>query len=63
MGKIVDNPRKYVVSCRVDDDEMRILQRRARNAGVSITKLLRNCLDLMEAEARRQAPDQRNHAC
>ena len=35
MAKPVENPKKFIISCRVDDHEMRILQKRARTAGKS----------------------------
>jgi len=58
MARAVENPKKFIISCRVDDDEMIILKKRARKSGLSITQLLRECLDLAEVEALRQ-----NHAC
>lgn len=56
MAKAVENPKKFIVSCRVDDKEMRLLQRRASRDGVSITSLLRHCLDLAGTEGRSQRP-------
>lgn len=46
MAKAVENPKRFIVSCRVDDKEMRLLLTRASEDGVSISMLLRNCLDL-----------------
>lgn len=63
MAKPVENPKKFIISCRVDDHEMRILQKRANNAGLSITRLLRDCLNLAEAELRRQSAGHKEHAC
>ena len=48
MGKFVENPKKYIVSCRVDDQELQILQDLARSAGTNISNLLRRSLDLLE---------------
>lgn len=45
MGKTVENPKRYIVSCRVNDDEMEALQRIAANADLSISNLLRRSLD------------------
>ena len=48
MGKTVENPKKNIVSCRVDDDEMQVLQELARHADLSISMLLRHSLDLLQ---------------
>jgi hypothetical protein len=48
MGKSVDSPKKYIISCRVDDTEMEALQRLADGAGTNISGLLRNSLPLLE---------------
>ncbi len=63
MARAVENPKRFIISCRVDDEEMRILQRRAQKAGVSISKLLRNCLELPDVERRRQTPPTQKQAC
>jgi hypothetical protein len=49
MGKTVENPKKNIVSCRVDDDEMQVLQELASHADLSISMLLRHSLDLLQA--------------
>lgn len=48
MGKAVENPKKNIVSCRVNDREMQTLQVIAENSGVSISMLLRQSLDLLQ---------------
>lgn len=48
MGKSVENPKKYIISCRVNDQELETLQNLARSAGTSISNLLRHSLDLLE---------------
>jgi hypothetical protein len=48
MGKSVENPKKYIISCRVDDQELQTLQELARSAGTNISNLLRRSLDLLE---------------
>ena len=48
MGRSSDNPKKFVISCRVNHKEMRALQSRAEEHGISITSLLRKCLELPE---------------
>ena len=63
MAKVKENSKKFIVSCRVDDYEMAILKQRADREGVSITQLLRNCLDFTEMETRRQTPNVRKLAC
>ncbi len=63
MAKMKENSKRFIVSCRVDNQEMDILKERADRDGVSITQLLRNCLDFVEAESRRQGTGNRKYAC
>ena len=63
MAKVAANPKKFIISCRVDDFEMGILRKRAQQAGVSITKLLRSSLELSEIESRRQDSASSRRAC
>ncbi len=58
MGRVNENPKKFIISCRVNHREMQELQERARDSGLSITALLRECLDL-PGEARRNS----NRSC
>lgn len=44
MGKSVQNPKKFIVSCRIDDDEMQQLQKIAKKSGTNISNLLRRSL-------------------
>jgi len=46
MPRINQSPKKFIISCRVNDREMRDLHQRARESGLSITMLLRQSLDL-----------------
>ncbi|ALC15169.1 transcriptional regulator [Desulfuromonas soudanensis] len=48
MGRTVKQPKKFIVSCRVDDEEMRLLVERARSSHTSISELLRRSLELCE---------------
>ena len=48
MGKPVENPKRYIISCRINDDEMQVLQDLARRADTSISTLLRHSLDLLQ---------------
>jgi len=48
MGKSVKNPKRFIISCRVNDQEMQILQERAKEAGTNISNLLRDSLDIPE---------------
>ena len=48
MGKSVENPKKFIISCRVDDHEMDTLQSLAQESGLSISTLLRRSLNLLE---------------
>ncbi len=51
MGKTVENPKKYIISCRIDDQEMQILQELAKEANTSISNLLRQSLNLLGPDA------------
>jgi len=44
MGKSVENPKKYIVSCRIDDQEMQQLKKIAQQSGTNISNLLRQSL-------------------
>ena len=48
MSRTGKNRMTHVVSCRVSDHEMAALRRQAMKAGLSITMLLRQCLNLSE---------------
>lgn len=50
MGKSVMNPKKYIVSCRINDDEMETLQELAKKSNTSISTLLRYSLNLLESQ-------------
>ena len=63
MAKTKENSKKYIISCRVDDTEMSLLKQRADQDGVSITQLLRNCLDFAESKARNQSAGSQKYAC
>ena len=54
MGRSNPNPKKFIISCRVNAREMRALQERAEAAGLSITTLLRQSLELQGRGNRRQ---------
>lgn len=44
MGKSVRNPKKHIISCRVNEVEMEVLQHMAEEFDSSISELLRQCL-------------------
>jgi hypothetical protein len=48
MGRSVKHPKKFIVSCRVDDEEMRLLVERARSERTNISEMLRRSLELCE---------------
>ncbi len=48
MGKTVENPKKYIISCRIDDEEMQVLQEIAKAAGTNISTLMRMSLNQLE---------------
>jgi hypothetical protein len=54
MGRVNPNPKKFIISCRVNAREMRTLQERADAAGLSITMLLRESLELHGQEMMKQ---------
>lgn len=54
MAKVTRNPKKFIISCRLDDREMQMLQEIAKKQEVSITTLLRQSLNLPERSPRRQ---------
>lgn len=47
MARTSQNPKKFIVSCRVNDEEMENLRELAEESGLSITMLLRKSLDLI----------------
>lgn len=51
MARTSKSPKKFIISCRVNDREMRALHQRAQESGVSITMLLRQSLDLASKES------------
>jgi hypothetical protein len=44
MGKSVQNPKKNIISCRVNDREMQALQDLAKKAGTNISDLVRQSI-------------------
>ncbi|WP_303721291.1 hypothetical protein [Malonomonas rubra] len=63
MAKKKEDSKKFIISCRVNDDEMDILRQRAHQDGVSITQLLRNCLNFADSRPRRQGFCETKQAC
>jgi hypothetical protein len=55
MGKTVKNPKKFIVSCRVNDNEMEALSKLAQEAGTNITELLRQSIFTLEQDLRASA--------
>lgn len=49
MGKSVRNPKKHIISCRVNEVEMEVLQHMAEEYGSSISELLRQTLFQLDA--------------
>ena len=50
MARVSANPKKFIISCRINHQEMESLQERAEACGMSITMLLRKSLELQERE-------------
>jgi hypothetical protein len=44
MGRRACNAKKFIISCRVSNEEMDLLQNLATESGTSISDLLRKCL-------------------
>jgi Ribbon-helix-helix domain len=44
MGRIAENPKKHVLSFRVDVKEWKLLQKASRKTGVDVSTLLRQYL-------------------
>lgn len=55
MGKSVKNPKRFIISCRVDDHELDALQERAKACGTNISNLLRVCLEIDKPELQQHA--------
>ncbi|MBE0599067.1 MAG: hydrogen-dependent growth transcriptional repressor [Desulfuromonadales bacterium] len=51
MGKLVAKPKRYIISCRVTAEEMRVLQEIARSSGHNISDLLRQTLLMLEEDS------------
>lgn len=47
MARTSTNPKKFIVSCRVNNEEMETLRDLAEEHGLSITMLQRKSLDLI----------------
>lgn len=63
MARKKENSKKYIISCRVDDSEMSILRERAYQNNVSITQLLRYCLNFSDNLPRQQGFRETKQAC
>jgi len=50
VARSAANPKKFIISCRVNHREMEVLQKRAEESGISITTLLRKSLELVERD-------------
>lgn len=53
MPRTTTNPKNYIVSCRINDKEMRLLQKLARESNTSISSLVRHSLNLLDENAAR----------
>ncbi|PLX96422.1 MAG: hydrogen-dependent growth transcriptional repressor [Desulfuromonas sp.] len=47
MGRKKEYPKKHIVSCRINSEEMDILREISEDSGMSITMLLRKSLDAL----------------
>lgn len=47
MARTSANPKKFIISCRVSNEEMETLRELSEETGLSITMLVRKSLDIM----------------
>lgn len=47
MGRKKEHPKKHIVSCRINAEEMETLREISQDSGMSITMLLRKSLDAL----------------
>lgn len=45
MGKKLEHPKSHIVSCRINNNEMEILKKAARQSSLSVSEFLRSCLE------------------
>jgi len=45
MGRVAERPKKHVISFRVDDSELKLLQKASRKTGADVSTLLRHYLN------------------
>ncbi len=55
MGKSVANPKRFIISCRVNDQELQTLQDLARQKGANLSDLLRQTINMLDQEQHRAA--------
>jgi len=55
MGKSVENPKKHIISCRISDEEMEVLQVIASSKGQNISDLIRQTIFALQSTARHAA--------
>lgn len=51
MGKCVENPKRSIISCRVDDRELEAIQELSRRTGIKVSDLVRHTLLLLEDDS------------
>lgn len=51
MARHIDNPRDYIISCRVNREEIEVLRDIARTSDCNMSNLLRNGLGMLNEEA------------
>jgi hypothetical protein len=54
MPRGTESPKRFIISCRVDSKEMRLLQEIAKEQAMSITSLVRQCLNLPDDFRKKQ---------
>lgn len=55
MARTSKDPKKFIISCRVNDKEMQALHALSEESGLSISTLLRKSLGLAEKHFQNQA--------
>ena len=53
MGKTVSNPKRHIISCRIEEGEYEVLQQIAEDVGINISSLLRQGVEKLLLEEQR----------
>ncbi|NIQ95526.1 MAG: hydrogen-dependent growth transcriptional repressor [Desulfuromonadales bacterium] len=51
MPRYVENPKSHIVSCRLNEEELQVLQKIAEKKNTNISDLLRQSLGMLDEES------------